>query len=84
MRGEPWFKPRRYGYGAAPKNGKGWAAMAVYVFMVAALSIPMIRQPQMEPAQAALWMLLVLFVTGAFVLLAKAKTEGQWRWRWGN
>ena len=84
MRGEPWFKPKTHGYGATPTNWKGWAAIAGYVLVVVVLSVAMLERGQIGQMQIATWMALVLVITGAFVALAKVKTEGAWRWRWGN
>ena len=37
-----WFKPKTYGYGATPANWKGWAAVAGYVAVVTALTLPLL------------------------------------------
>jgi hypothetical protein len=29
-------------------------------------------------------MLMVVLMTGGFVVLARAKTDGKWGWRWGK
>jgi hypothetical protein len=84
---EYWFKPHDYGYGATPINWKGWAAVAGYVAVLMALTLPLTALPaDMPPGpgrwQAATWMLMVGLSTFGFIRLCRAKTDGEWRWRW--
>jgi hypothetical protein len=84
-----WFKPKRYGYGATPSNWKGWAATAAFVLVVLATSLFIFAwQPgggtPRGASQIAAWLLTVAILTGGFVWLARAKTDGQWGWRWGK
>jgi hypothetical protein len=81
--GEPWFKPRSFGYGATPITWQGWvitiATMAIVVF--SSLLIPVL-------AAGTLWVFSaividVVAVVGLLVV-SRGKTEGEWRWRWGN
>ena len=44
-----WFKPKTYGYGATPANWKGWAAVAVYVAVILALTLPLLAWPADMP-----------------------------------
>jgi uncharacterized RDD family membrane protein YckC len=82
---EPWFRPKVYGYGATPKNWKGWAATAVYTFVVFGLCGVMLKMlDNPDPVLIALWAAMVLLFTGAFVALARMRTEGKWKWHWGN
>ncbi len=82
---EPWFEPKRYGYGAGlPINRKGWIALGSYVAVVilmAATTGPLmminpflIFVPVGVFAGATLW----------FVPLCERHTRGGWRWRWGD
>ena len=84
-----WFKPKRYGYGATPSNWKGWAATAAFGLVVLATFLVVFRwQPDhgSPPSfwQIAVWLLAIAILTGGFVRLARAKTDGQWGWRWGK
>ena len=84
-----WFKPKRYGYGATPSNWKGWAATAAFVLVVLATTLLVFPwQPSggTPPSiwQIVAWLALVAILTGRFMRLARAKTDGQWRWRWGK
>ena len=84
-----WFKPKRYGYGATPANWKGWVATAAFVAVLAVGSLLGFGwQPNggTPPStwQIAAWLLAVAILTGGFVRLARAKTDGQWGWRWGK
>ena len=40
-----WFRPKRYGYGAEPSNWKGWLATFAYLFVVAAITWPLMLAP---------------------------------------
>ena len=80
MTGEPWFKPKTYGYGNVPINWKGWAVTFAYAGLVVGL---------VAAAQAAVispvWCVVtVLLATAVFIPFIKAKTSGEWRWRWGH
>lgn len=84
-----WFKPKTYGYGATPSGWKGWAAVAVYVAAILALTLPLLAWPADMPSGPKIWQILtwVAFVAGltvAFVRFTRAKTDGQWGWRWGK
>jgi hypothetical protein len=84
-----WFKPHSYGYGATPANWKGWAATVAFVLVVLATSLVAFGwQPDSgtPPStwQIAAWAVVTAILTGGFVWLARAKTDGQWGWRWGK
>ncbi|OHV62306.1 hypothetical protein LCM4577_28165 [Mesorhizobium sp. LCM 4577] len=78
MTGDKWFRPKRYGYGAAPDNWKGWAFVIAWILIAVALSVGLINLG----APAWLIILIVGALTGATIPLIKAKTDGDWRWRW--
>ena len=81
--GEPWFKPRSFGYGATPITWQGWvitiAGMAIVVF--SSLLIPVL-------AVGTLWVfsaiVIDVVVVVGLLIVSRSKTEGDWRWRWGN
>jgi hypothetical protein len=79
-----WFRPKRYGYGAAPSNWKGWLATALFVALIAVITW------LLEPG-VALNRQGVLILDGTligaivlFVWISWKKTDGAWRWRWGS
>ena len=84
-----WFKPKHHGYGATPANWKGWVAtLAFLAIMVASTYVLVASQqsPGTPPRDwvIAVWVLGICAMTGGFVWLARAKTDGQWGWRWGK
>ena len=84
-----WFRPKAYGYGAAPSNWKGWAATGLFVVLMLALSLLLLGL-ELKPGTGlsflrfVAWALIVAGLTVGFVWLSRAKTDGQWGWRWGK
>ncbi len=76
-----WFRPRRFGYGAAPVTWQGWLAVTAYA---AAVILPalLILGPSAEPLDLLLVGLIWGPLTWAFIRWAKARTDGEWRFRW--
>jgi len=83
MKGEAWFTPKSYGYGATPKNWRGWLATALYLLSVLVLVGGMLGVARSDSERTALW-IAILAVTAVFVALVRVKCDGEWRWRWGN
>jgi hypothetical protein len=84
-----WFKPHAYGYGATPVHWKGWAAVAAYLTVLLALTLPLAAWPPNLPVgpaawQLATWFLMIALLTLAFIRFSRARTDGQWKWRWGK
>jgi hypothetical protein len=84
-----WFKAHDYGYGATPINWKGWAAVAAYLAVVVALTLPLTALPTDMPPGPGQWqvatcLVLVGLLTLGFLRFCRAKTDGAWRWRWGK
>jgi len=81
-----WFGPKTYGYGIAPHRWQGWLATLAYVLLLTGgiRLLRLLSQTAAEPVQLALSMGWVVLVTGAFLLLVRAKTAGEMRWRWGG
>jgi hypothetical protein len=84
-----WFKPKTYGYGATPTNWKGWAAIAGYIAVVLALTLPLTAWPADMPSgprawQVVTWAAMVGLLTLGFIRFARSRTDGQWAWRWGK
>jgi len=67
MAGQPWFGPRRYGWGLTPISWQGWVVTAAYVAAVFALAITL-----STPQPWIFWTLLVL-ATLAYFLVAFLK-----------
>jgi hypothetical protein len=76
-----WFKPKRYGYGAAPSSWQGWVATVIYVVVMFGLSGWLATG---NGQNIIAFCVLALIVTIIFVVLAWRTTEGGWRWRWGD
>ena len=76
--GKPWFRVKRYGYGAGlPISWEGWAVLAGFVAVVAGAGVLVRAQPL---AYAA-----VLLTAGViFAVIAHRKSNGPWKWRNGE
>jgi hypothetical protein len=78
-----WFRQKSFGYGATPNSWQGWALTVtglLLLFGVVAFA-PAIRDNILRAA----WLVIgIPAVTGPFVALAHARTEGGWRWRSGD
>jgi hypothetical protein len=72
---DPWFAPKRYGYGAQPVTWQGWA-VTLGTGLVVGLAVVMVPDP---------WRWLVVVpVASAYVAFSRARTSAPWRWRWGR
>lgn len=77
MSDDPWFEPKRYGYGAGlPIRWQGWALLAAYLAAVIAASFLITSHPLAFAA-------LLVGATALFLPICAAKTRGGWNWRWG-
>lgn len=79
---EPWFAPKRFGYGAGlPVAWQGWAVYGAF----AALAIGLARLAQQRPD---LWLPVAIPLLAAaialLVVITRRHTRGGWRWRWGG
>ena len=76
--GRPWFRAKRYGFGAGlPIVWQGWLLMALHIGVIAGLAFLLEDQP-------ALQFTTILIAAFAPLPIYAHKTEGGWRWRWGN
>ena len=78
MSAEPWFTPKRYGYGGRPVNWKGWAftiGMAALVVAFRFLLLP--SDPVAFVSVLVVWLAVMLVVVNA-------KSSSPLRWRWGE
>lgn len=81
---KPWFRPKRYGYGAGlPICWQGWALLVGFIACIEG-SIPL--SFWLLPSSQALMLAIpvILAITVAFVLIVRAKTDGGWHWRNGS
>ena len=79
-----WFTPKTHGYGAYPRNWKGWAAILAYGAAMVGGSILVLSTGGGPPTgeRIMLWIASMSALTIGFVWLSRAKTNGEWRWRW--
>jgi hypothetical protein len=73
--GEPWFVPKRFGYGASPATWQGWLATAGFI----ALFVLVVTR-----CRGALRWGGAIILIAAFIALVYTKTSAEWRWRWGK
>jgi hypothetical protein len=79
-----WFKPKRYGLGAAPSSWQGWALTLAYIAAVMTLGIWFGAGEDQIAERATPFIFITLTLTIIFVGIAWRTTEGGWRWRWGD
>jgi peptidoglycan/LPS O-acetylase OafA/YrhL len=78
-----WFRPKQYGYGAAPVTWQGWALTLGTLAVVIAATVMMSTH---SATDAVFWLAVVVEVAAVMglVVVSRRKTEGGWRWRWGD
>jgi len=80
--GKPWFRVKRYGYGAGlPCAWQGWAVMAAYA---AAVVVVVILLGPLADAQPLTYFLAITAPTALVVFIAWRKSDAPWRWRSGE
>lgn len=79
-----WFKPKRYGLGAAPSSWEGWALTVAYVLAIASLGAWLMDDSRESVQREQAFFAALAVLTIAFIVIAWRKTEGGWRWRWGQ
>lgn len=72
-----WFRPRRFGLGAAPATWQGWLLTLTVVAIMIALA-------HVAEQRGQIWLSLLVPLLAGFVILTWRKTDGEWRWRWGR
>ena len=78
-----WFKPRRYGYGAAPATWEGWVATAAVTAIVVGSIVAMnLLVDRSNFAAWIAWAVLIAAVVFWFARISRRRTDGEWRWRW--
>ncbi|MBL8543380.1 MAG: hypothetical protein JNJ63_06180 [Hyphomonadaceae bacterium] len=78
-----WFKPRRYGLGAAPSSWEGWALTVAYALAVTSLGAWLMDEARANAQREQAFFAALAVLTVAFIVIVWRKTEGGWRWRWG-
>ena len=81
---EFWFKPKRYGFGAAPSTWEGWALLATYIAAMLALGAIFGVSVESQAPKPLAFIAVGATLTVVFVFLCWRKTEGGWHWRWGK
>lgn len=74
----PWFRAKRYGYGAGlPFKWQGWALLLSHMALVAGLAAGFGDKPFVA-------LPLILIAALAPLPIYAARTEGGWKWRGGD
>jgi hypothetical protein len=80
-----WFRPKRYGYGAAPVTWQGWLATLLMAIILAGSVLAMNHLIDRSSLVGWLiWAGIIAVIVLGFVELTRRKTDGEWRWRWGD
>ena len=77
----PWFGVKTYGYGIGPSRPAGWAVMAAYLVLMAAvpLGVAALHLPRVWGGVG------VALVTASLLVVMILTGDGKrWRWRWGG
>ena len=82
--GKPWFRPKRYGYGAGlPCSWEGWLVLAG--FLIAMPGSHLLLRALLPPLVALIaWIGVSIVLIVGLIFIARAKTDGGWRWRNGS
>jgi hypothetical protein len=76
--GKPWFRVKRYGVGAGmPCSWEGWAVTAAFLALVFGVGAFTDDHPAVRLATT-------LIAIGAFIVIARLKSDAPWKWRWGG
>lgn len=79
---EPWFEPKRYGFGAGrPITPAGWVLLLSYgalVIGIARLGAHASRGTHIATLTA------IVLATALFSVIVARHTRGGWKWRWGK
>jgi hypothetical protein len=73
----PWFRAKRFGYGAGlPFKWQGWALLLSHMAVLIGIGVGLAEQP-------VLMLPLILIAAFAPMPIYAARTEGGWKWRGG-
>jgi hypothetical protein len=78
MGNDPWFRAKRFGYGAGlPCKWQGWVLLTGHMALIIGLAFMLEGRPLiMVP--------LILLIAFAPMPIYAARTEGGWKWRNGE
>jgi hypothetical protein len=74
-----WFKPKTFGYGAAPTSCEGWAVVAVVIACVIAM---IVRKDSFAIHVSSIATIIV--ATVVMIAVGVQKTDGAWGWNAGG
>lgn len=75
----PWFRAKRFGYGAGlPFKWQGWVTVALYVLVLLGLGLFADHNSAMPKIATVA---LMLIITAIFLVIVRKRTEGGWKWR---
>lgn len=79
---EPWFEPKRFGYGAGrPIVWQGWVVYLSFIALILGLtSFAQARPDFVAPLAIPLLGIAIVLL----VVISRRHTKGGWRWRWGE
>lgn len=78
---QPWFAPKRTGYGAGlPIRWQGWVLLLAYIALATA-AMPLALQFLPPLAALVAGLVGIAVVTFWFALIVRGRTAGGWRWR---
>ncbi|HVV94390.1 MAG TPA: hypothetical protein VHD15_13325 [Hyphomicrobiales bacterium] len=80
---KPWFRPKRYGYGATPITWEGWAITLGTVAVMIGVSVGLRLTTRNDWALAVL-VAFDVAALGVLFAVSRHRTAGVWRWRWGG
>ena len=79
---QPWFAPKRFGYGAGrPIAWQGWALISSYLVVIALVAW---LDQQTDGRVRVVGFVLFVAATATFVALVLKRTDGELKWRWGK
>jgi hypothetical protein len=77
--GKPWFRVKRYGFGAGvPCSWEGWALFIGFLAIVIASGV------LFTDSNPLLHFGIVLASTAIVLVVSWRKSDGPWKWRWGQ
>jgi len=72
-----WFRPKKFGYGAAPNTWEGWAVTAAYCLLMWASAAVMVTHLNAH-AIVVTSIAAMVAATIALIVIAVMKTDGHW------
>ena len=71
----PWFRPKRFGYGAGlPMAWQGWAMLVAHMAVIGGIIMLFANQPVTMVVAS-------LIAAAAPIPIYRVKTKGGWHWR---